>query len=134
MVDFQFLGGMQTNVYLHWSATVDFFFFPLWSIYILNLYHLFFYFYSYFFNIHHFNLPLFFVQDMSQNPPWQELVAKDLHANEWHFRHIFRGVNIVLFARWIRLLLFTNLRNIHYDILYNISFDSWYCLPVNAVV
>nr|CAD1842153.1 unnamed protein product [Ananas comosus var. bracteatus] len=29
--------------------------------------------------------------DMSQNPPWQELVAKDLHANEWHFRHIFRG-------------------------------------------
>ncbi|RCV06834.1 hypothetical protein SEVIR_1G202700v4 [Setaria viridis] len=29
--------------------------------------------------------------DMSQNPPWQELVAKDLHGNEWHFRHIFRG-------------------------------------------
>nr|CAD1836924.1 unnamed protein product [Ananas comosus var. bracteatus] len=29
--------------------------------------------------------------DMSQQPPWQELVAKDLHANEWHFRHIFRG-------------------------------------------
>ncbi|XP_051216899.1 auxin response factor 7 [Lolium perenne] len=29
--------------------------------------------------------------DMAQNPPWQELVAKDLHANEWHFRHIFRG-------------------------------------------
>lgn len=28
---------------------------------------------------------------MTQNPPWQELVAKDLHANEWHFRHIFRG-------------------------------------------
>lgn len=33
----------------------------------------------------------FFVQDMSQNPPSQELVAKDLHGNEWHFRHIFRG-------------------------------------------
>ncbi|XP_066331725.1 auxin response factor 7-like [Miscanthus floridulus] len=29
--------------------------------------------------------------DMTQNPPWQELVAKDLHGNEWHFRHIFRG-------------------------------------------
>ncbi|KAG6536603.1 hypothetical protein ZIOFF_001661 [Zingiber officinale] len=29
--------------------------------------------------------------DMSQNPPWQELVAKDLHGNDWHFRHIFRG-------------------------------------------
>ncbi|KAJ0960813.1 hypothetical protein J5N97_001314 [Dioscorea zingiberensis] len=29
--------------------------------------------------------------DMSQHPPWQELVATDLHANEWHFRHIFRG-------------------------------------------
>ncbi|XP_042461398.1 auxin response factor 7-like [Zingiber officinale] len=29
--------------------------------------------------------------DMSQDPPWQELVAKDLHGNEWKFRHIFRG-------------------------------------------
>ncbi|KAJ0238179.1 Auxin response factor 2 [Hirschfeldia incana] len=29
--------------------------------------------------------------DMSRQPPTQELVAKDLHANEWHFRHIFRG-------------------------------------------
>ncbi|KAK1683295.1 hypothetical protein QYE76_044143 [Lolium multiflorum] len=29
--------------------------------------------------------------DMSQNPPCQELVAKDLHGTEWHFRHIFRG-------------------------------------------
>lgn len=29
--------------------------------------------------------------DMSQQPPWQELVATDLHSNEWHFRHIFRG-------------------------------------------
>ncbi|XP_062223079.1 auxin response factor 7-like [Phragmites australis] len=29
--------------------------------------------------------------DMTQNPPWQELVAKDLHGTEWHFRHIFRG-------------------------------------------
>ncbi|KAL3012439.1 hypothetical protein AAZX31_07G253500 [Glycine max] len=28
---------------------------------------------------------------MSQQPPWQELVATDLHGNEWHFRHIFRG-------------------------------------------
>ncbi|KAH7578516.1 hypothetical protein ACOSP7_000177 [Xanthoceras sorbifolium] len=29
--------------------------------------------------------------DMSRQPPTQELVAKDLHANEWRFRHIFRG-------------------------------------------
>lgn len=29
--------------------------------------------------------------DMSQQPPWQELVATDLHGNEWHLRHIFRG-------------------------------------------
>ncbi|XP_059648310.1 auxin response factor 1 [Cornus florida] len=29
--------------------------------------------------------------DMSQQPPWQELVTTDLHGNEWHFRHIFRG-------------------------------------------
>ncbi|KAG5528360.1 hypothetical protein RHGRI_029136 [Rhododendron griersonianum] len=28
--------------------------------------------------------------DMSQQPPWQELVAIDLRGNEWHFRHIFR--------------------------------------------
>ncbi|KAE8023777.1 hypothetical protein FH972_009440 [Carpinus fangiana] len=30
--------------------------------------------------------------DMSKQPPTQELVAKDLHGNEWHFRHIFRGI------------------------------------------
>ncbi|KAJ1265332.1 hypothetical protein BS78_08G068600 [Paspalum vaginatum] len=29
--------------------------------------------------------------DMSQSPPNQELVAKDLHGVEWRFRHIFRG-------------------------------------------
>ncbi|CAH8387732.1 unnamed protein product [Eruca vesicaria subsp. sativa] len=29
--------------------------------------------------------------DMSRQPPTQELVAKDLHANEWRFKHIFRG-------------------------------------------
>ncbi|XP_051135243.1 auxin response factor 1 isoform X2 [Andrographis paniculata] len=29
--------------------------------------------------------------DMSQQPPMQELVASDLHGNQWHFRHIFRG-------------------------------------------
>jgi hypothetical protein len=28
---------------------------------------------------------------MSLQPPAQELVAKDLHGNEWRFRHIFRG-------------------------------------------
>ncbi|KAL2491076.1 Auxin response factor 1 [Abeliophyllum distichum] len=30
--------------------------------------------------------------DMSQQPPWQELVATDLHGHEWHFRHIFRVI------------------------------------------
>ncbi|CAN6206930.1 unnamed protein product [Urochloa humidicola] len=29
--------------------------------------------------------------DFSQQPPCQELIAKDLHGNEWKFRHIFRG-------------------------------------------
>ncbi|PON57192.1 Auxin response factor [Parasponia andersonii] len=29
--------------------------------------------------------------DMLQQPPVQELVAKDLHGFEWHFRHIYRG-------------------------------------------
>ncbi|KAF5738333.1 Auxin response factor 6 isoform 1 [Tripterygium wilfordii] len=29
--------------------------------------------------------------DFSQQPPVQELIAKDLHDNEWKFRHIFRG-------------------------------------------
>ncbi|KAG8087467.1 hypothetical protein GUJ93_ZPchr0010g10582 [Zizania palustris] len=29
--------------------------------------------------------------DMTQSPPTQELVAKDLHGMDWWFRHIFRG-------------------------------------------
>ncbi|KAL8117515.1 hypothetical protein AgCh_015417 [Apium graveolens] len=29
--------------------------------------------------------------DMTRQPPTQELAAKDLHGNEWRFRHIFRG-------------------------------------------
>ncbi|KAK8296956.1 hypothetical protein V6Z12_D05G156700 [Gossypium hirsutum] len=29
--------------------------------------------------------------DFSQQPPAQELIARDLHDNEWKFRHIFRG-------------------------------------------
>ncbi|XP_075493978.1 auxin response factor 1-like isoform X1 [Primulina tabacum] len=29
--------------------------------------------------------------DMSLQPPSQELVASDLHGNQWNFRHIFRG-------------------------------------------
>ncbi|KAI3864047.1 hypothetical protein MKW98_031639 [Papaver atlanticum] len=29
--------------------------------------------------------------DMSQQLPSQELVAKDLHGVEWHFRHVYRG-------------------------------------------
>lgn len=36
--------------------------------------------------------PHYFVhQDMRQQPPTQELVAKDLLGVEWRFRHIFRG-------------------------------------------
>ncbi|KAK8664538.1 hypothetical protein V6N13_084323 [Hibiscus sabdariffa] len=29
--------------------------------------------------------------DFSQQPPAQELITRDLHDNEWKFRHIFRG-------------------------------------------
>ncbi|CAD6247978.1 unnamed protein product [Miscanthus lutarioriparius] len=29
--------------------------------------------------------------DFNQQPPAQELIAKDLHGNDWKFRHIFRG-------------------------------------------
>ncbi|XP_062224015.1 auxin response factor 6-like isoform X2 [Phragmites australis] len=29
--------------------------------------------------------------DFNQQPPAQELIAKDLHGSEWKFRHIFRG-------------------------------------------
>ncbi|KAL5983943.1 ADP-ribosylation factor 2 [Asimina triloba] len=29
--------------------------------------------------------------DMTQQPPTQDLVAKDLHGVNWRFRHIFRG-------------------------------------------
>ncbi|KAA8536623.1 hypothetical protein F0562_029101 [Nyssa sinensis] len=29
--------------------------------------------------------------DMSQQPPRQDLLATDLHGNEWHFQHTFRG-------------------------------------------
>lgn len=29
--------------------------------------------------------------DMNQQTPTQELIAKDLHDMEWHFKHIFRG-------------------------------------------
>ncbi|KAK2987006.1 hypothetical protein RJ640_024904, partial [Escallonia rubra] len=35
--------------------------------------------------------------DMSQQPPWQELVTSDLHGNEWHFRHIFRGSGLLIY-------------------------------------
>ncbi|CAI8606298.1 unnamed protein product [Vicia faba] len=29
--------------------------------------------------------------DFSQQPPAQELIARDLHDNDWKFKHIFRG-------------------------------------------
>jgi hypothetical protein len=34
---------------------------------------------------------LFSLQDYTLQPPAQELIARDLHDNEWKFRHIFRG-------------------------------------------
>ncbi|KAK5777250.1 hypothetical protein PVK06_045217 [Gossypium arboreum] len=37
--------------------------------------------------------------DMSRPPPTQELVAKDLHGNEWRFRHIFRGDAFIFLSR-----------------------------------
>ncbi|KAH0856426.1 hypothetical protein HID58_084687, partial [Brassica napus] len=39
--------------------------------------------------------------DMSRQPPTQELVAKKLHANEWRFRHIFRGVRMGNYV-WVK--------------------------------
>ncbi|KAK6153872.1 hypothetical protein DH2020_013511 [Rehmannia glutinosa] len=38
--------------------------------------------------------------DMSRQPPTQELVAKDLHGNEWRFRHIFRGKFAIGLSSW----------------------------------
>lgn len=29
--------------------------------------------------------------DFTKSPPAQELVARDLHDQDWHFRHIYRG-------------------------------------------
>ncbi|RZS26433.1 hypothetical protein BHM03_00059773 [Ensete ventricosum] len=31
------------------------------------------------------------LHDFSRDPPVQELIAKDLHGNQWKFRHTFRG-------------------------------------------
>lgn len=51
-----------------------------------------------------------FLQDFSLTPPCQELIAKDLHGNEWKFRHIFRGeflkISSVLAVFWSCLFLF----------------------------
>jgi hypothetical protein len=44
---------------------------------------------------------LFALQDFSQQPPAQELIARDLHDVEWKFRHIFRGRFEVLFINGI---------------------------------
>ena len=45
-------------------------------------------------------LMLLLDQDMSQHPPNQELVAKDLHGVEWRFRHIFRGDASSYYSYW----------------------------------
>jgi hypothetical protein len=39
-------------------------------------------------------------QDYLQQPPAQELVARDLHDQEWHFRHIYRGEQCLEFFLW----------------------------------
>ncbi|RVW15297.1 Auxin response factor 8 [Vitis vinifera] len=38
--------------------------------------------------------------DFSQQPPAQELIARDLHDVEWKFRHIFRGRDSYLEQSW----------------------------------
>ncbi|KAB2616188.1 auxin response factor 2-like [Pyrus ussuriensis x Pyrus communis] len=52
--------------------------------------------------------------DMSQQPPVQDLVAKDLQGYEWHFRHVYRGIfttrawfslNLLNWTHHIRLIL-----------------------------
>ena len=58
-----------------------------------------------------------FWQDMSKQPPTQELVAKDLHANEWRFKHIFRGN--------CSLIVFSPSRLLSYSIVYSIHCDWW---------
>ncbi|GLT96195.1 hypothetical protein SLE2022_138380 [Rubroshorea leprosula] len=42
------------------------------------------------------------LQDMNQATSMQELVARDLHGYEWHFKHIFRGQpqRHLLTTRW----------------------------------
>lgn len=54
---------------------------------------------------------------MSRQPPTQELVAKDLHGNEWRFRHIFRGNTLVFDISFPLLIV------MHIDI--NISFPFY---------
>jgi len=38
------------------------------------------------------------LQDFTQTPPAQELVARDLHDQDWHFRHIYRGKSTIFFV------------------------------------
>lgn len=44
-------------------------------------------------------------QDFSQQPPAQELIARDLHDNEWKFRHIFRGEFYFTDTNWFCICL-----------------------------
>lgn len=43
---------------------------------------------------------MFLLQDFTQQPPAQELIARDLHENEWKFRHIFRGELLITCFYW----------------------------------
>ncbi|AAF79686.1 F9C16.11 [Arabidopsis thaliana] len=42
---------------------------------------------------------LFYFIDMSQPIPAQELIAIDLHGNQWRFKHSYRG-DVIVFARY----------------------------------
>lgn len=41
-----------------------------------------------------------FFQDFTQQPPAQELIARDLHDVEWKFRHIFRGLFFMVLVHY----------------------------------
>lgn len=47
-----------------------------------------------------------FVQDFTQTPPAQELKARDLHDQEWHFRHIYRGIIASYFIIYLSVQIF----------------------------
>lgn len=68
-----------------------------------------------------------FLQDYTQQPPAQELIARDLHDNEWKFRHIFRG-KYGLFRRLFLICC--------YSVIYVYWYEQYLChifLPFNIL-